>query len=288
MSTEFNRDLAAVQSAADQKIAAGWLARWLDPTGAGRKVVFPILYRLLSFDRVDALYQACHPNHGIAFARRALELLKIRLEVPSSDVPLIPQTGACAIVANHPHGFLDGLLLMDLIARYREEFHLAVNYFLDDLAPLRDYFICVNSFSDHRIPRFATPAIRRILASLAAGNVVCFFPAADVSFFQLPELCVADPPWSPACLRLIISANVPIIPVFIDGRNSIFFQIARAVHPTLGLARLAPELFLKTSQSVHMRVGKPIQPEAIDPDPRAAAVLVRTAVYNLGCKGVSL
>lgn len=288
MFTRPNRDLISVQSSAEKKIAAGWLARWLDPARGSGKLFFPIIYRSLNFHRVDALCQACHSHHGIAFARRALELLKIRLEVSPSEVPLIPQTGAYAVVANHPHGFIDGLLLMDLIGRYRKEFHLTVNYLLDDLEPLRDHFICVNSFSDHKVPRFATPAIRRIVASFAAGNPVCFFPAADVSCFQFPELCVTDPLWSPACLRLIRRANVPIIPVFIDGRNSILFQIARAVHPAFGLARLATELFLKTSQSVRIRVGKPIPPEAIGRDAQAAAALVRSAVYNLDPKRAAL
>jgi putative hemolysin len=282
MSIDSNPDHGPAPSGTGKKIAAGWLTHSLQPAGRAGKLLFPVLYRLLNFQGLDALYEKCSPHHGVFFARRVLELLKIRLEVLSSEVSPIPQSGACAIVANHPHGFLDGLLLMDFVARYRSEFHLTVNYLLDDVLPLRDYLISVNAFAEHKVPRFATPAIRRILISLTVGNPVCFFPSADVSCFQFPRLRVADPPWSLGCFRLIKNANVPVIPVFIHGRNSIFFQIVRLIHPALGLARLASEFLSKTSQCVQVRVGQPIPPEALHPDLGTAAAVVRSAVYSLG------
>ena len=53
------------------------------------------------------------------------------------DVPFVT-------VSNHPLGALDGIMLIDIIGRHREDFKVMVNMFLNYLTAMRPSFIAVD------------------------------------------------------------------------------------------------------------------------------------------------
>ena len=69
---------------------------------------------------------------------RWLKHLKIDYNVEFTSVDKIPATGALIIIANHPFGMLDGILLGSLLRRIRKDIKIMVNQVLtsvDNLAP---------------------------------------------------------------------------------------------------------------------------------------------------------
>src|SRR5262245_16063972 len=61
------------------------------------------------------------------FERRVLRALGIRLHVTQSDLAPIPSRGPVVIAANHPHGAVDGPLLLELVRRVRPDVRLLAN-----------------------------------------------------------------------------------------------------------------------------------------------------------------
>ena len=68
---------------------------------------------------------------------------------PDSDLQRIPETEPVLIVANHPHGFLDGLALGSIIGRRRSDFRFLANAILSDLPEINPFVIPVDVFHGH-------------------------------------------------------------------------------------------------------------------------------------------
>ena len=66
----------------------------------------PLLRLVRRFERMG-------PAFGQAFWAQALDLMGIDLLTPQVQINKIPPTGPVIIVANHPHGLVDGMILAE-------------------------------------------------------------------------------------------------------------------------------------------------------------------------------
>src|SRR5262245_24341361 len=61
---------------------------------------------------------------------RLLATLNITVRCSTSDVGRVPRDGPLVIVANHPHGLLDGLVVASVMRRVRNDFRFLANSML--------------------------------------------------------------------------------------------------------------------------------------------------------------
>ena len=61
---------------------------------------------------------------GQPFWRQALDMLGIELLTSESEISRIPKKGPLVIVANHPHGLVDGMVLAELIGTVRTDYKI--------------------------------------------------------------------------------------------------------------------------------------------------------------------
>ena len=61
-------------------------------------------------------------------------------------------------------------------------------------------------------------------------------------------------------MRFIRRAEVPVIPLYIDARNSPLFRLAGKLHPMLRTALLPRELLNKKGVGVELRIGSAVLP----------------------------
>mgnify|MGYP002576295435 FL=1 len=193
---------------------------------------------------------------GNAFAAAALDVLRIRYEADPGERQHIPAGGGAILIANHPTGALDGILLIDLLTRIRPDIKFMGNFLLDRIEPLKHYFINVDPFD--RKQRNNTGGMRQALAHLQNGGLLVIFPAGEVSTWQHGLHGCKDKPWPPSILRFIRKAAVPVIPLYIHARNSRLFHLAGKIHPLLRTALLPNELLNKHDRTIRLRIGSPI------------------------------
>jgi putative hemolysin len=95
---------------------------------------------------MESLEEARQSGTGVPFAKRLLDLLDIRFNVTDVDLRRIPVKGSAVVVANHPYGILDGLILMVVLGRVRPDCKMLTNSWLRWIEELRQHMIPVNPF----------------------------------------------------------------------------------------------------------------------------------------------
>ena len=80
---------------------------------------------------------------GQPFWPQALEVMGIKVLTPPEQVARIPATGPLVVVANHPHGLVDGMVLAELIGRVRTDYKILTRSLLTGIPEIADFLIPV-------------------------------------------------------------------------------------------------------------------------------------------------
>lgn len=191
---------------------------------------------------------------GADFTKFVLAFLKIRIEPDLTGLENIPETGPFIIIANHPYGAIESLALLDLIVAVRPDTLFMGNFLLKKVPHLADHIIAVNPFEKVR-DSSSISGLKTTLSKLKSGTPVAIFPAGEVSAFDLRKFKVTDRQWHPVVGKLIAKAQVPVLPVYFHGHNSVGFGLLRYLHPSLQTAMLPSELFNKKNKILRVSIG---------------------------------
>jgi len=216
------------------------------------------LARLLALDEIDSVYQDILDSPDGNILDNILSGLNISIQVPQRDMERVPSEGPVIVVANHPYGGIEGILLSALLRKVRPDFKILVNRFLQIIPELRPYFIFVDVFGGKNSAEINRNALREALDWVASGALLAVFPAGAVSHFQPEYGGVSDPAWKTNITRLIHKTKAPVVPVYFSGHNKLGFQMAGMMHPILRTIRLPRELLNKRNQSFDIAIGNPI------------------------------
>ncbi|MEO7934697.1 MAG: GNAT family N-acyltransferase [Dokdonella sp.] len=222
---------------------------------AGRRgdIARPLVRSLAKFSRIEAIEQFLRDNahlRGFALIEAALEWRDCRFLVDQIERERIPESGRVVIVANHPLGGLDALVLLALVGSVRRDVRIVANDFLLAFDGLSDLFIPMRIFGG----KAGAQSLRQIDAALDREEAVIVFPAGEVS--RMTAIGVRDAPWRHGFLRFAEHAGAPVVPVRIEGRNSALFYGVSALFKPLGTGMLAREMFARQRRLV-IRVGTP-------------------------------
>ncbi|HEY1215755.1 MAG TPA: lysophospholipid acyltransferase family protein [Bryobacteraceae bacterium] len=244
-------------------------------------VVRNLLYSALQVKALQNLYMEARGRSTKSLSQNVLDTLQVTVDVSVQDLALIPQTGPLLLVANHPFGFLDGLILDAVLLQVRPNVKILTNDVLCHLRELHERFIPVRVLGA-QAPSDHVKSVRQVVHYLREGNGVAVFPAGTVSHWSSEQRRITDSSWSTLAVRCAKSVYAPIVPVFFVGKNSVLFQTAGLLHPGLRTARLPGELLNKRGRKVEVRIGTPILPAELSHDRHRATAYVRARTYMLG------
>jgi putative hemolysin len=216
---------------------------------------------------------------GIDFIEQILDYFRFDYQLRMTERHHIPSSGPAVIVANHPLGSLDGLVLLKMVHEIRPDVKVVANQLLQQISPLHKLLLPVNNMQGSTSGR----SIRSIYDFLSDGGILIIFPAGEVS--RLGPNGVHDSRWNPGFLRMAQMSRAPIIPVHMNGRNSsLFYGLSIFCRPlsTLWLIR---EMFKQKDHVVSIRIGQPVHFDTYSSLPvtrTVAAQLFRKHVYQLG------
>lgn len=250
-----------------------------------RSATSSILSRALELTPVGRAYlEATAPGSGESFGARALSVLAVRASVDSGHLGLIPVEGPLVVVANHPFGVVDGLLLLDLLAERRHDVKLLGNRVLGRIPELLPWLIPVEVFRRRGdIARNAT-AIREAIRWLSTGGCLVVFPAGEVAHRVDGSGLAVDSEWRTTAASLAMRTGADVLPVYFEGANSRLFRAAGHIHPLLRTALLVREMWARRGSTVSMRIGSAVSAQALArlPDAVSRTRFLRHRVEALG------
>jgi len=208
----------------------------------------------------------------------------LSLDVVAGSLGNVPPDGPLVVIANHPYGILDGLMLGHILARARGDFRILAHSVLRRAADLERVILPIG-FDETPQTRALNLATRReALSILAAGGCIGVFPGGAVSTAPRPFGRPMDPSWRRFTARLIAKSGAAVVPVWFEGHNSRLFQVASHVHQTLRVALLVNEFRSRVGAPVRVAIGPAIDPARLAAHAGDARVLMdflRAETYRL-------
>ncbi len=218
------------------------------------------LMHLLRFRKLNKIYEKIENTQGLHFIEEVISVLELKIDLDPQELQRIPVKGAVIVVANHPLGGLDGLLLIHYLARIRGDIKILANHLLKKIEPVSGFFVDTNPFElDPDTEESAFSGLKESMTHLKQGGLLCIFPAGETSTYDASNL-VTDKIWRFPVIKFIKKMEVPVVPVLFQSSNSRLFKIIGKIHPALKEARLPAELFHKRYKKIKIRIGNPVKP----------------------------
>ncbi len=219
-------------------------------------VIAPLFERLIALPRLNRLYdEVVRDPSPRSFPEKWLAALGIGFHVDPAELARIPRTGPLVVVANHPFGIADGIILLTLLQRVRPDVKILTNHFMHGLREARENMILVDPFTSPDAARRNRASLRAALEWLAGGGVIGVFPAGEVAHYRLRDRRVVESPWIDTVGRIIQRTGADALPILFDGTNGPWFHLAGLLHPRLRTVLLTRELLNKKSRVVRVEVG---------------------------------
>lgn len=222
---------------------------------------------------------------GQPFWRAALDTMGIDLTTPQAQLDRIPKEGPVVVVANHPHGMVDGMIFADLIGRVRPDYRILTRSLLTSIDEVAGSFMIPVPFPhDPDAQRKGVEMRAKAMAHLKAGGVVALFPSGVVATSETWFGPAIEAEWNVFTAKMIRRSGATVVPMKFPGQNSRAYQIANKLSPMLRQGLLLHEIVHSCNKPQGPIVGHPIAPSEMDQfadDPRGFMAWLRAKTLAL-------
>jgi putative hemolysin len=222
-----------------------------------------------------------HKNdNAFEFCKGVIQWIDITFDV--NGLENVPKTGGCILACNHPMGALEALCMVNALHEIRTDMKFIVNDLLLNLENLKDIFVGVNKYG-----KASSDSLKTVNELFSSNDLILVFPAGLVS--RKSHGVIEDPEWKKTFISRAKKFNKPVIPVFINGRNSNFFYNLFTVRKFLGIKVnlemifLVDEMYRQKGKHISIVFGNIIEPVTftkLKTDEQWAAY-VKQEVYKL-------
>ena len=229
-----------------------------------------LLSRALGIEEIARVYDTLRSmGEQRPIADRLLDFLGVTFTASDVDLARIPNRGPAIVTANHPFGILEGAILASLLRRIRPDVRFLANGILNAIPEVRDLLIPVDPIHGRSAIAGNGRGLRASLQHLRSGGMLVIFPAGEVSHFRWNDRTVTDGEWNTSVARMAGIADVPVVPLYVEGANSLMFQLAGLAHSAFRTVLLCRELLNKSGRCVAVRAGAAIKPDKLKAMPTA-------------------
>ncbi|MEQ5871719.1 lysophospholipid acyltransferase family protein [Sagittula sp. NFXS13] len=213
--------------------------------------------------RMVRRFEAMGAAEGQAFWGQALKVMGIDLKTPDTQVANIPKDGPVIVVANHPHGLVDGMVLAELIGRQRTDYKILVRSLLTGVQEVDPFMIPV-PFPHEADAREQSLEMRaKAMAHLKTGGVIALFPSGVVASSKDWWGPAEEQGWNPFTAKMVQRSGATVVPIYFPGQNSRAYQIANQLSATMRQGLLIHEVVHACGRPQSPVVGTPITPEEV-------------------------
>ncbi|MDR0972994.1 MAG: 1-acyl-sn-glycerol-3-phosphate acyltransferase [Prevotellaceae bacterium] len=244
-----------------------------------------LVMSVAGLNKANRVYDAAKYLDATEVADGLLDTLKIIRRVQHIEVLNSPLLAGKPFitVSNHPYGHVDGIMLIGEVVKVRPDFKVMVNWMLRQIDILENYFIGVNPYTDGEFNAVSSVGgVKSCLTHLQNGHPLGLFPAGSISK-NIGHGKARDREWLPSVIKLIQHAGVPVVPAYISGQNSAFFNFLDRFPWWVRNVRLCHELETKRGKAIDLIFGEPVMPAQLRAytDLRELGLFLRETTYKL-------
>lgn len=257
-------------------------APWLFASRPGTTIARAALNRMLSYDQTVAIAEELEHTDTLGIMANLYD--RLGRDVTATGLHNIPRRGPALIVANHPTGIADGIILHGLLARTRPDtFFFANKDILRVMPQMADIIAPVEWQREKRSHGKTRETMQFMRQAVKNERLGVIFPSGRLAKRHGLEL--HERPWMASAAMLARKFGLPVIPVNVRARNSVLFYLFDVLHPTLKDITLFHETLNKARQPFVVTVGEPISPSALPETSDDGIDMLRRATLALGENG---
>lgn len=231
---------------------------------------------------MEYTYDKCMKSHDKDVAQKpefpffstSLRELKVKAEVKGGSLENIPAEGPIVVVANHPFGIIDGLLLNQLMYDRRKDYYILTNQVLLKAERMVPYLIPIDDSETKEGTAINKTSILKSMKHLRNGGAICVFPAGRLARPKGWKAPFEDLEWQELTAHFVKNVKAAetgetptIVPIFFEGENSRLFRIAAMLKFfTITRSLVIHECMNKVGKTIGVHIGKPIKPADIPKD----------------------
>ncbi len=239
-----------------------------------------ILRMVNKFEKQNERYR------GQKFWGGALQTMGIDLTTPAEQFARIPKEGPVVVVANHPHGMVDGMILAELIGRVRNDYRILTRSVLTGLDEAATSFMIPVPFPHDPEAQSKMLEMRgKAMDHLKDGGVVALFPSGVVMSSDDWFGPAQEREWNVFTAKMIRRSGARVVPIFFPGSNSRWYQIANRISAILRQGLLLHEIVRSCNKPQSPVIGQPVSDEdmaLLERDPRGFMTWLRNHTMALG------
>ena len=216
-----------------------------------------ILKKITKYSYIQNLYSENYNNfNNKNFWDETLKILNIKYN--AQGIQNIPSMGPTILVANHPFGILDGLILSSIVSNIRKDYKILINNELTKIDHIKEYLYPLKFSTNKKDVVFNINSKNNSINHIMNGGCLITFPSGEVATSKFIFDDPKERSWKPLIGSIIKKSNPTIIPVKFFGKNSKFFQFTGFINNNLRRALFIRELLNKKNETFKVIINKPI------------------------------
>lgn len=223
--------------------------------------IFWMIRRLVHEKEINHFMSQHGKKWGKEFSEVAVDYFKVKINY--HGIENLPSDPKVIIAANHPFGGIEGIVMTNFLAGHYGDVRVPSNDILMSIKNFKPYFIPINKHGSN-----SKIAAIELDKSLAAEIPLLIYPAGMVS--RKNKGIIKDLPWKKTFITKSIEYKRPIVPTFVEGRNSkLFYAVAGIrkalrIKANLEMMLLPHELFRMHRAELNIYFAPPVSPEFFD------------------------
>ncbi len=232
-----------------------------------QRLVIKLIESLTGRRKLEKIYNnySLDNKNPVRFWTDIINLMDIRI-INKSIRPLdIPQKGPLMIIANHPFGIIDGLILCSLTSEKRDDFKIMTHETLKFLPELEQYILPVEFSNKTESIKSNIETAKKAKRHLLKNGALIIFPSGSVSTAKSIKSEATDDDWKNFPAKLIQQTKTDVIPVYFDGKNGLLFHLfaSKMKNQTLKYSSYIHETRKKIGKEIIIYSGDKIKYEEL-------------------------
>ena len=217
-----------------------------------------IINKISKVDEIKSLYKINYEDlkKSSNFWKKTLDILNI--DYYAEHITNIPKTGSAIVVANHPFGLLDGLIICSIICDIRKDYKILINEEVSQIDQIREYLLPIKFSTVTEDIKKNIITKKKAIEHLNSNGILITFPSGEVATSSLIFNEANEREWKPLIGSIINKTKADIVPVRFFGKNSLFFHTIGFINNNLRRVLFIRELFNKKNKKFNLTIGKRI------------------------------